>query len=61
MRKFRFIQFNTITFENNYVWTELDDISKCNPKSNTDTDVYYLKRIPPSSSDIIIDNGDILC
>jgi len=42
MRKNRFIQFNTITYRNNYVWTTKPNIRKHNPKSAFANDVYYL-------------------
>ncbi|WP_186826895.1 T9SS type A sorting domain-containing protein [Seonamhaeicola algicola] len=42
MRKDRFIQFNTITFTNNYVWTTKSNLEKHNPKSGVANDVYYL-------------------
>ncbi len=42
MRKDRFIQFNTIEFTNNYVWTTKADLDKHNPKSGVTNDVYYL-------------------
>ncbi|MGY6648270.1 RICIN domain-containing protein [Wenyingzhuangia sp. IMCC45574] len=42
MRKERYIQFNNITFTNNYVWTTNVNLTKHNPKYGVNNDVYYL-------------------
>lgn len=42
MRSSRFIQFNTITFKNNYVWTLDKNMKKHNPKPSVSDDVFYL-------------------
>ncbi len=45
MRANRFVEFNTITFTNNYVWTTDKNLYKHNPKANTLNDIYYLNAV----------------
>ncbi len=42
MRAHRMINFETITFKNNYVWTTNKSLPKHNPKINVTDDVFYL-------------------
>lgn len=53
MHKKRFIQRNTITFENNYVWALNSNIEKYNPKLNITDDVYYLTGTPQTQNRLI--------
>jgi len=51
MRKDRFIQFNTITFDNNYVWTVEGNVKRHNPKpqSNITKDVRFITLQTPAN------------